>query len=265
MAATSPLDIYKMLPKTNCGRCGQATCLAFAAAVIKKHEQLSLCPYLHSKIIEQLGARVTTQMTAEETRQKMLDDLKRQLPEVDLESRADALGGRMNGGELIIKCLGKDFSVNAQGCISSDCHTHAWFSIPFLTYILLGQGKEASGKWVTFRNLKDGINWDAFFEQQCTLKLKKLADSHNELFGDLISLFGATTTENHLEADISVVLHPLPKVPMMVCYWRPGNDLPSDLRVFFDSTADQNLSTQSVFGLGTGIAMMLKKIMERHI
>ena len=32
----TPLELYKHLPKTNCGDCGIAACLAFAAAVIKE-------------------------------------------------------------------------------------------------------------------------------------------------------------------------------------------------------------------------------------
>ena len=232
--------------------------------MIKKRKKLSLCPHLDSEIIEQLEGQVSTQVTTEEKQQERLDNLKQQLLNVDLESRAEALGARFNGGELTIKCLGKDFSIDSNGRISSVCHTHPWFSIPFVSYILTGQGKEVTGNWMTFRNLKDGIDWDVFFNEQCPQKLKKLADTHSELFGDLISLFGATTTKKYLGSDISVVLHPFPKVPMMVCYWKPEGDLDSDLRVFFDSTADRNLTTESIFGLGTAIVRMLEKIMEKH-
>ena len=158
MPAISPLDIFKVLPKTNCHDCGETTCLAFAASVVKKHKQLSLCPYLNGEVIEKLEGQITSQLTTEEAQQERLNDLKLRLRDVDLESRAEVLGARINGGELTIKCLGKDFSVNAQGRISSDCHTHAWFSIPFLSYIMFGQGKEATGQWVTFRKLNDGIN-----------------------------------------------------------------------------------------------------------
>ena len=265
MAAQSPLDIFKVLPKTNCRECGEATCLAFATSVIKKYRPLSQCPHLDSRIAEELHGRVTTQSTSEEAQQLRLDDLKRRLTGIDMASRAERLGGRMNGEALTIQCLGRDFSVDSLGRISSQCHTHAWFSIPFLSYVLFGEGKEARANWVTFRNLKGGTDWDAFFEQQCPQKLKKLADGHSELFGDLISLFGAATTDNYLESDISVILHPFPKVPMLVCYWKPEDDLDSDLRVFFDRTADQNLTTTAVFGLGTAIVRMLEKILERHL
>jgi acetyl-CoA decarbonylase/synthase complex subunit gamma len=44
--ALSGLDIYKLLPKTNCRECGFPTCLAFAMALAKKTVGLDKCPYL---------------------------------------------------------------------------------------------------------------------------------------------------------------------------------------------------------------------------
>jgi len=44
--ALSGLDIYKLLPKTNCRECGFPTCLAFAMQLAKKAVPLSKCPYI---------------------------------------------------------------------------------------------------------------------------------------------------------------------------------------------------------------------------
>lgn len=267
MAARSPLDILKLLPNTNCAECGERTCLAFATKVINKNRRLADCPHLDATVAVEHDSQVTTQMTAEEKQQERLEKLRLRIRDVDLEERAGALGGRYSPGsdELTINCLGKEFSVDSGGRISSQCHTHAWFSIPFLSYILFGNGTQPSGDWVTFRNLRNGTDWDAFFDEQCTFKLQRLADTHDELFGNLISAFGASMAARHLDADISVILHPFPKVPLMVCYWKPDGDLDSDLRVFFDRTADQNLGTEASFGLATGIVRMLEKISEKHV
>lgn len=42
----SGLDIYKLLPKTNCRDCGFATCLAFAMALNQKKVSLDKCPHV---------------------------------------------------------------------------------------------------------------------------------------------------------------------------------------------------------------------------
>ncbi len=44
--ALSGLDIYKLLPKTNCRECGFATCLAFAMQLAKKAVDIDKCPSL---------------------------------------------------------------------------------------------------------------------------------------------------------------------------------------------------------------------------
>lgn len=48
----SPLDIYRLLPGTNCRRCGHATCLAFAAALSRQMTSLDKCPHLASPVEE---------------------------------------------------------------------------------------------------------------------------------------------------------------------------------------------------------------------
>ena len=42
--ALSGLEIYKLLPRTNCKKCGQPTCLAFAMKLAAKQAELSACP-----------------------------------------------------------------------------------------------------------------------------------------------------------------------------------------------------------------------------
>jgi acetyl-CoA decarbonylase/synthase complex subunit gamma len=39
------LDIYKILPRTNCGECGVPTCLAFAMQLATKKAAIDTCPY----------------------------------------------------------------------------------------------------------------------------------------------------------------------------------------------------------------------------
>ena len=38
-----PLELYKYLPKTNCGECGEETCVAFAARVLTGERRLDEC------------------------------------------------------------------------------------------------------------------------------------------------------------------------------------------------------------------------------
>jgi len=46
-AAPNLMQIYRLLPHTNCGECGCATCMAFAAQLRQDGGALTRCPVLH--------------------------------------------------------------------------------------------------------------------------------------------------------------------------------------------------------------------------
>jgi ArsR family metal-binding transcriptional regulator len=41
-----PLDLYELLPRTNCRACGEATCMAFAFGLLEQRHQPEKCPFL---------------------------------------------------------------------------------------------------------------------------------------------------------------------------------------------------------------------------
>ena len=260
----TPLEAYSLLPKSNCGDCGFSTCMAFAAAVIKQEKRLADCPHLDQGTLALYDGQVERQVNIESIQEETLKELQGKVATIDLASRAERLGARTIGDTLIVKCLGKDFAVDAQGTVMSQCHTHAWFSIPLLNYILYSKGEESAGRWVPFRELENGRTWNLLFERRCEQPLKQIADAHGELFEDLISMFSGVSSFNNFSSDISVVLYPLPKVPILICYWKPEEDLASRLHLFFDATAEKNLPVESLFTLGTGLVRMLEKILQKH-
>jgi len=46
MKESSPLNLYKQLPQTNCKECGEQTCMAFAAGLIDRSKKVEDCPPL---------------------------------------------------------------------------------------------------------------------------------------------------------------------------------------------------------------------------
>jgi acetyl-CoA decarbonylase/synthase complex subunit gamma len=54
--ALTGLEIFKLLPKTNCKKCGMPTCLAFAMALAQKRAKLDDCPDVSQEAKEKLAA-----------------------------------------------------------------------------------------------------------------------------------------------------------------------------------------------------------------
>lgn len=53
--ALTGIEIYKKLPKTNCGKCGVPTCLAFAMQLATGKAELSACPYVTDEVKAELS------------------------------------------------------------------------------------------------------------------------------------------------------------------------------------------------------------------
>jgi acetyl-CoA decarbonylase/synthase complex subunit gamma len=66
------LEIYKLLPRTNCKKCGYPTCLAFAMALASKKVELAACPDVSEEAKEKLSQEarppITTVMFGPEER-----------------------------------------------------------------------------------------------------------------------------------------------------------------------------------------------------
>ena len=126
------------------------------------------------------------------------------------------------------------------------------------------RGKSLTGNWITFRELNGGPSRYAHFQRCCETPLKQVADSYTELFKDMMDIFDGKKIDTSIDSDISIVLHPLPLFPMMVCYWKPEDGLESDLFIYFDASSDDNLDIESIYTLSEGLVMMFKKISLRH-
>ena len=258
------IDIMKLLDKSNCRKCGEDTCLAFAASVFKGVRPLDDCPNLEAEVIEYYRGKIAKNSPIEREREMAIQELKKSISGVDLSSAADRVGGKFSKNRLTVKCMGKDFNVDTNGDITTDIHVNPWVTIPILSYITNSAGVPLSGQWVPFRELEGGKKWNRLFGQRCEKPLKKVADTYPDLFADMLHIFNGRRIENHYSSDISLVLHPLPKLPILICYWKPEDELESDLHLFFDSRSEENLNIEAIYTLVAGLVVMFEKIALTH-
>ncbi|MFH0826211.1 MAG: DUF3786 domain-containing protein [Pseudomonadota bacterium] len=264
MELRNAMDIFKILPRTNCRDCRVPTCLAFAAAVFKGDTRLEDCPHVDRAVLERFTVENSDSRTLERAEEQLLARLRGEVAGTDLASSAERLGALYSGDALTVNVLGKDFRVDSLGNVTSACHVHRWVTVPLLTYVASCAGKPVSGNWVPLRELKTAATWAPLFTQRCEKPLKRVADAHTDLFELMIHIFSAKRAPRTFNSDIAVILHPLPKIPMLMCYWKPDGGLESSVNVFFDETAEDNLNADSLYRLGAGLVMMFEKIAMTH-
>ena len=253
-----------MLPQTNCSKCLLPSCLAFAAAVVANRKKLKDCPDLDPERIAEFSAKFASPGSKKINQAEFIHKLKKKMPTINLEIVAPLIGATVQNDRIIINCLGKDFVFDREGTMISECHITPWVQAPLLSYITHKTHTDITGKWISFREIKGGIEWQALFTSRCEEPLRKLADDNPDLLNDLIDLFMGKTIDWY-EADIALILYPMPKIPVLICYQAPEDDLGSKLTIFFDECCSTNLHIKSIFTLSSGLVQMFTKIAEHHL
>lgn len=261
---SNPMNILKILDKSNCKKCNEPTCLAFAASVSRGKRRLEECPIIGDDVLQQFDKEPQGTTSADLDPEETLNGLKDQLRSIDFAATAERLGSEFKDDKVVLKVCGKDLAVDSSGNFYSEIHIHSWLTVPVLDYILKAEGMEPSGQWLPFRELEGGKDWHRFFEHRCEKTMKKVADSYPDFFSDMLHIFAGKQVKRHYDSDISLVLLPLPQFPILVCYWTPEDGMDSDMHLFFDATAQNNLSIGAIYILTTGLAIMFEKIALRH-
>ncbi|MFC1585969.1 DUF3786 domain-containing protein [Fibrobacterota bacterium] len=261
----SPIVIYKATNKSNCEECGEKTCFAFASLAAKGLKAVSDCPYLPDEDKERFAIEIDQKKAGEGFLDETFLALKEEIAKIDFYDAADKLEAEVLRGRLNIKCLGKNFYIDRNGHVASEIHVHAWIQGPLLNYVVRSSSKRPSGNWVVFKQLPSGVKWNPLYVQRCEKPLLKIANENIELFRKVINLFGTETPVKGIEADMAILAYPLPKMPFLICYCEPEDRFASNLQFYYDRDAEDILCIEAIYSLATGMAIMIEKIMKKHM
>lgn len=262
----NPYQLYKLLPGDNCRQCHLPSCMAFAAAVIRGEKPPAACPRLEREVLARLEAELTPRRSLADEQEERIAELRGEIAALDFATLAPRLGGRLEGDKLVFCCLGKDFTVDRQGRLSSECHVNPWLQLPLLRYLLVCRGESPGDEWVPLAALAGGAAAAPLFGKRCEEPLRALADKHGEDFFELLSLFGhrEEVAGGGEEGEERVfICRPLPLVPFRLAYQPPEDGLASSLRLTFERSAEQNAVPEMLYFLGAGFTAMLEKILRR--
>ena len=102
------------------------------------------------------------------------------------------------------------------------------------------------------------------FQRRCEDPLKRVADEYTDFFSDLLDIFNGKQVDRLFDSDISIVLFPLPLIPILICYWKPEEGMESSFHLFYDVSSADNLRIESIYTLTAGLVHMFEKIAARH-
>ena len=248
----NPVELYKKLPRKNCGECRQKSCMAFAFAVIKGEADIAECSILPLKEREEIAGTVTKF----DWREDLITNLQEDIKKIRLDEVSGNLGVQYREGNLYFKCLGMDVAVSQDGEIQSSTELTPWLRMLVLFYVKNGGCKGLSGKWVLHNELKGGMMKYKAFRRECEEPLRELFDGHFErvsrILDDLTSSRpGEFATRN------AWVVTVLPRLPVLLLYWPADDEFDSQVTIRFDSSADSCFDVEQLIFL---VEELLKNI-----
>ncbi|MDA8082210.1 MAG: DUF3786 domain-containing protein [Nitrospiraceae bacterium] len=242
------LDLYKKLPKKNCGRCGLKACMPFAVSVVRGDSDIGECVLLSPETVEELRPA----LVEGDWREELIAKLSKEVSGLDLASIAPGIGAVMQGEDLKLVCFGREFLVSRDGAIRTEGRTTPWIRILILHYIRTAGSEPLTGKWVSFSELRAGMVKNSSFIRECEEPLLELFQrEENRTFAELMRMGGLHG--QGFPTDNAWVLYLLPRVPIAVLYWPAEEEFPARVKILFDSTADKYLDVESLMFLVEGL------------
>lgn len=249
------LEIYKRLPKTNCGQCTQKKCMPFAVALAKGEVSAGDCACINGPLREELDGLGGSG----DWRESLIAELKKEVSTIDLTKVAEGLGAVVHDKAVSIRCLGRDFLVGPDGEVTAQGPLTPWMRILLLHYIRTQGDARLAGKWVAYAELRSGMVKASSFLRECEEPLRIFLDRMPQQTEQLLGRLGAVR-EHGSPAPGAWKFFALPKVPVMILYWPPDEEFPSKLKILFDATADRFLDVESLMFLLEGLVRHLEAV-----
>lgn len=242
------IEIYKKLPRKNCGECRQKMCMPFAFSLLKAEAKLHECPYLTEGEINAIEKMIVHF----DWREDLILRLKGEISCVDFNEVAPRIGAKLNGRAILVKCMGREFLIDDVGEVSTNGFISPWIKILLLHYINIGGRAVLSNTWVSYDKLKSGMIKASSFTRDCEEPLKAIFDRDLQKTGRILARLGAETRDD-FPTKQAWHINLLPKIPVAILYWPPDNEFASKVKVLFDSTADKFLDAESIIFLVEGL------------
>ncbi len=251
----NPLEIYKRLPRTNCGECPAKTCMSFAVKLSKREHLPSECPRLDEQLRKEIDNMLPDTGDWKEER---LAELFKEISPVDFSSIAEGLGAKVQNGLLKIKYMGKEVFVSHSGFKDAP---GIWDKLLILMYIKNAGSSPLSGKWTAFRDLKNGLLRAAGFKTACESPLAKMFGKNKEGIIKKLNKMGAEEVKV-FSTEYSFIVYPLPRIPFLILL-QPGEEgFEPDCKVLLDPTATEFLDVEALLYLGMALPMAMKTQIE---
>ena len=253
------VDIYKLLPKTNCGTCGMPTCFGFATKVGAHMASISACTNLSDDAKTALAAELEDNQPSRGTvYEQALISLRPKIAALDFTKTAAMFGADLiDPDTLELTFLGDKYRITRESIFNENGREPAPFiSILIYNHLSMPDPPAPAGEWITFSSIpashaKDKA-WAGHVEEviarHFTGNIEGLKQACDRLGGVISTVKGSH--------DAAYEFRFFPRYPVLLQFYDavPDEDFPAQCKLLLDKTVDKYLDIESIVVLGEEFA-----------
>jgi hypothetical protein len=161
-------------------------------------------------------------------------------------AHADALGGVMEGDAARIPLFGLNCLVRPDGVFQNGRRLDTIGSILVMRYLLQAGSAKIRNLWLPYRDLKDGNQFASYIKAHIEDRIADLYSGKTALLRERLVALGARPHSGEMQSDLVLVVHPLPRVPVLCLFWDKDDEFPASCRFLFDASASAYLDLESL-------------------
>ncbi len=238
-------EVYKKLPKTNCGECGEATCIALALKVQTGQRMLSECPYVDAEE----GVAGKEGSVVDDSYVEAAKRLEGRLADMDFAeaARATGLEYQRESDALEARVLNRRFEVRHEGLFEDGAACHdSWYRLIIYDFVIRQGEAGLTGERVPLESFPNTPSHIKSFQKRAESQLGQLYGEDAAGLLARLDELGADRIDSMAQADLAFSLQLLPGVPMYLEFWAADEEFPAGCKLFVDSSAIDKLDIEYI-------------------
>ena len=253
------VEIYKLLPKTNCGKCGVSSCFGFAAKLATRQAKTDDCPDLKAEAREMLREDEREQVVSAGTAlEQTLNALKPKVTALDFPLVAKSLDlSLLSPDRLEVIFLNDAYTVTKDGITdTSGREPEPFISILIYNHLCMPDPPPVSGAWITFASVPASHAKDKAWAGHVEDVIAKHFMGNVEALKQACERFGGKPVEISGNHDAAYAFLFFPHYPVLLMFYDavPDEDFPAQVKLLLDRNVDKYLDIESIVVLGEEFA-----------
>ena len=257
------IDIYRDLPRTNCGDCGRGSCFAFSSAVYLEAFPLERCPHLDPDLRRIMEGKLAQGREQGEGRkptssEQALQALRATVAEANLATQAERCGGTLtaDGAGVALRFLDSGYRATRDDVVAdAGDEPTVWVKIFLLIYLTRASGRSPAGEWVAYRELPNTVSKSTSFEASAARLAVQFEGDPTGLERAVASLGGQP--HRFGSAGRCFRFQVLPRVPLLLLFWDREEEFPARVSLLLDRQVLDYLDQEALVFLAEAFASRL--------